>query len=406
MDAIHNILIVGGGPAGSFAAMTAKTHNPAATVTLVTSEGCEPYEKPPLSKGVLLGKVMPGDAPIAGPGGLAAFGVELTRGAECVSIDRTARTIVLSDGRRLVYDRLVLATGSRPREIPELPLGTPSVHYLRSHADADNLKAALRRSRRLLVVGGGLIGLEVAAAAAELGVQTTVLEVANRILPRVCDPATAALVHDAHRQHGVDIRVDTRKIEARVQPEGFVEISTDEGLVLTPDVIVVGTGAAPDDRLAAAAGLVTDDGIVVDEHCRTSDPLVYAAGDAVRFPGPHGPVRLENWRHAQDQGAVAGRNAAGSSDAYVTVPSFWSEQYDLYIQGVGWRPGSGAHVRRPLPGKSALVFNLEDGRIAYAMGVNAQRDLAMARRLIERGIVVDPAALADADQPLAKMLKP
>ena len=134
----------------------------------------------------------------------------------------------------------------------------------------------------------------------------------------------------------------------------------------------------------------TDSGIMVDEHCRTSDPAIFAAGDAVRFPAPHGFVRLENWKHAQDQGAIAGRNAAGESEVYRTVPSFWSEQYDLYIQGVGWPPAQPAErVRRPLAGKSMLAFEIADGILVYAMGINAQRDLAAARRLIERRIKVD-----------------
>jgi NADPH-dependent 2,4-dienoyl-CoA reductase/sulfur reductase-like enzyme len=162
----------------------------------------------------------------------------------------------------------------------------------------------------------------------------------------------------------------------------------------------------PNDALAAAAGLKTDNGIVVDEFCRTSDPAIFAAGDAVRFPAPHGLVRLENWRHAQDQGAVAGRNAAGGSDVYRTVPSFWSEQYDLYIQGVGWPPVQPAgRVRRPLAGKGLLRFEIADGALAYATGVNAQRDLAAARRLIERRIPVDADALADPGRPLAALLK-
>jgi 3-phenylpropionate/trans-cinnamate dioxygenase ferredoxin reductase subunit len=178
------------------------------------------------------------------------------------------------------------------------------------------------------------------------------------------------------------------------------------GEVFTADLVVVGTGVKPNDALAAAAGLATDNGIIVDEHCRTSDPAIFAAGDAVRFPAPHGAVRLENWRHALDQGAVAGRNAAGASEAYRTVPSFWSEQYDMYIQGVGWPPvQSGVRIRRPLSGKSLLAFELIDGVLAYAMGINAQRDLAAARRLIERRIKVDASALADPNRPLASMLK-
>lgn len=405
MDPLRNILIIGGGPAGTFAALAAKKQDPAAVVTMLSEEHCEPYEKPPLSKAVLLDKVLPSDALIAGPAGVAAHGVVLEARARCAAIDRAARAVVLEDGRRLHYDALVIATGSVAREIPQLPLGMPGVHYLRTEADAHALKGALRQSQDLLVVGGGLIGLEVAASAAELGVKTTVLEVLPRILARVCDEETGAMVHAAHRQHGVDIRVGTALVAAVPQSGGRIAVVTGTGESLIADLVVVGTGAKPDDRLAAAARLRTDAGIVVDEQCRTSDPAIFAAGDVVRFPGPHGPVRLENWRHALDQGAVAGRNAAGANDAYVTVPSFWSEQYDLYIQGVGWPVQGGHRVRRTLQGNGALVFEICNGRLASAMGINAQRDLAAARRLIERRVPVQPAALADPAQPLAGMLK-
>ena len=405
MDRPPNIVIIGGGPAGTFAAIAARKQNPHAHVVLLTEEHCEPYEKPPLSKAVLLGKVQPHDALIAGPAGVASHNVALEVRSCCASIDRASSEVVLQDGRRIPYDALVIATGSVAREIPILPPGMPRVHYLRTEADAQALKAALGSAEHLLVVGGGLIGLEVAASAAELGVKTTVLEVAPRILARVCDEETGAIVHRAHVAHGVDLRVGTALRSASALPDGRISATPDNGEPLTADLVVVGTGARPDDRLAASAGLVTDDGIVVDEHCRTSDPSIYAAGDVVRFPGPHGPVRLENWRHAQDQGTVAGRNAAGARDAYVTVPSFWSEQYDLYIQGVGW-PVPGAHrVRRPLPGNAVLVFEVHEGRLTFAMGINVQRDLAAVRRLIERRTPVDTAALVDPGVPLAGMLK-
>jgi len=256
-----------------------------------------------------------------------------------------------------------------------------------------------------LVVGGGLIGLEVAASAATRGVTVTVLEVAPRILARVCDEQTGGAVHAAHTRHGVDIRVGTTLMTAAPQADGRIAAMTGTGDRLIADLVVIGTGSKPDDALAAAAGLATQDGIVVDAQCRTSDPAILAAGDAVRFPGPHGPVRLENWRHAQDQGAIAGRNAAGASDTYSTLPSFWSEQYDLYIQGVGWTMQGSTRVHRPLGGDSLLVFGIRDGLLADAMGINAQRDLAVVRRLIERRVPIDSAALADPAQPLAAMLK-
>jgi 3-phenylpropionate/trans-cinnamate dioxygenase ferredoxin reductase component len=401
----RNIVVVGGGPAGVFAAIEAKRTDPAAQVLLLSDEACEPYEKPPLSKAVLTGKAFPEHALIAGPGGTAKHNVVLECAASVSAVDRAAHEVVTASGRRFPYDALVLATGSLVRELPQLPLGMTRVHYLRTGADARALAAALRGCKRLVVVGGGLIGLEAAASAGELGIAVTVLEVAPRILARVCDEETSAFIAAHHRHHGVDIRTGT--MIAQVQPTADgITLTTTAGETLAADVVVVGTGVKPHDALAAAAGLAVDNGVIVDEHCRTADPAIFAAGDAVRFPAPHGLVRLENWRHAQDQGAVAGRNAAGASEVYRTVPSFWSEQYDLYIQGVGWPPAEPAqHVRRPLPGNSLLAFDIADGVLAYAAGINAQRDLAAARRLIERRIKVDAAALADPARPLASLLK-
>jgi len=406
VETARRIIVIGGGPAGTLAAVSAKQHNPAAHVALLTDEPCEPYEKPPLSKAVLLGTVQPSDAPIAGPGGLTSQGVALHTNAFCTAIDRQARQIILEDGRRFPYDTLVLATGAMAREIPHLPSSMPGVHYLRTAAQSQTLKASLGACRDLLVVGGGLIGLEVAAAAAALGIRVTVLEVAPRILARVCYEEIGERVHAAHRARGVEIRVNTTLHAAQALPGGRVTATINNGETLTADLVVVGAGAKPHDALAEAAGLATRDGIVVDEHARTSDPLIFAAGDAVRFPGPDGPVRLENWRHALEQGAVAGRNAAGAAaEVYKTAPSFWSEQYDLYIQGAGWPGAEAERVRRPLPGNAALVFDVAGGRVVYALGINAQRDMAAARRLIDRGTSVETAALSDPAQPLASLLK-
>ena len=401
----RKIVVVGGGPAGVFAAIEAKRADPAAHVLLLTDEPCEPYEKPPLSKAVLTGKALPEHALIAGPGGTGAHHVVIERTALCIGIDRTARVVVTASGQRYAYDALVLATGSQVRELPLFPLGMPRVHYLRTEADARTLAAALQTSKSIVVVGGGLIGLEAAASASELGIKTTVLELAPRILARVCDEATSAFIAGEHARHGVAIRTGTSIVRAAQSADGLT-ITTAADDTLLADLVVVGTGVKPNDTLAAAAGLETHNGIVVDEQCRTSDPAIFAAGDAVSFPGPHGLVRLENWRHAQDHGAIAGRNAAGAHEAYRTVPSFWSEQYDLYIQGVGWpAPIAGDFVSRPLPGKSRLIFEVANGVLISALGINVQRDIAAARRLIERRIPVDATALADPGRPLASLLK-
>jgi 3-phenylpropionate/trans-cinnamate dioxygenase ferredoxin reductase subunit len=405
MNAARRIVIVGGGPAGVGAAIAAKQQDAAAQITLLSDETCEPYEKPPLSKAVLLGKVMPQDAPIAGPGGIAGHGVTLKPGARVRRIDRAARTVVTEANETIPYDALVLATGSINRTLPAFPAGD-RIHYLRTEAEALALKADLHRSQSLLLIGGGVIGLEVAASAAELGRKTTVIEIAPRILARVCDEQTSEFVHERHRAHDVDIRTGTSVAAVRRTASGGFTVETNTGDSVTADLIVVGAGALPEDRLAKEAGLEVKDGIVVDDHGRTSDPAIFAAGDCTRFPAPHGAVRLENWRHGQEHGMVAGRNAAGGDVAYNAVPSFWSEQFDMYIQGAGWPVAQPSQrVRRQIGANAMLLFELDGAHLRYAIGINAQRDLAMARRLIERRIPVDADALADPAKPLAAMLK-
>jgi 3-phenylpropionate/trans-cinnamate dioxygenase ferredoxin reductase subunit len=406
MSLARRIVIVGAGPAGVGAALAARQQDSAADVLLVSDERSEPYEKPPLSKAVLTGKAKPQDAPIAGPGGVGRHRIALKLGARCTAIDRAAHAVVTESGERIPYDVLVLATGSINRVLPMFPAGQPGIHYLRTEAEALALRERFRASRSLLVVGAGLIGLEVASSAIEIGIKTTVIEIAPRILARVCDEETSALVQARHQAAGVDIRVGTAIAAVRTLPDGRIAIETKAGDALTADLVVVGAGVAPDDRLAKAAALEVQDGIVVDAHCRTADPAILAAGDCTRFLGPHGPVRLENWRHAQEHGAVAGRNAAGGDATYNVAPSFWSEQYDLYIQGVGWPlPQPGARVHRQISPNAMLRFDLDGRTLRYACGINAQRDIAAARRLIERRIEVDPADLADPAKPLAALLK-
>ncbi len=224
MSSARRIVIVGAGPAGVGAALAARAQDPAAEILLITDELCEPYEKPPLSKAVLTRKAMPHEAPIAGPGGVGGHKVTLKTGTRCSAIDRAGRAAVTDEGERIPYDALVLATGSINRVLPLFPAGHPGIHYLRTQREALGLREQLTRSRSLLVVGAGLIGLEVAASAAELGVKTTVLEVAPRILARVCDPETSALVQAHHAAHGVDIRLGTAISAVQTLPDGRTAI--------------------------------------------------------------------------------------------------------------------------------------------------------------------------------------
>src|SRR5438132_11174153 len=236
MITARRIVIVGGGPAGVGAALAARAQDAAAEIVLVSDEDREPYEKPPLSKAVLTGKAMPQDAPIAGPGGVAAHRVVLKGGARVHAIDRSARALVTESGDRIPYDALVLATGSVNRVLPMFPPG-PGIYYLRTAADALALKTHLDRSMTLLVIGGGLIGLEVAASAAELGVKTTVIEIAPRILARVCNADISELIHERHRIRGVDIRVGTAVSALRELPDGRLGVDIGSGDTIAADLI-------------------------------------------------------------------------------------------------------------------------------------------------------------------------
>jgi len=401
----RKIVVVGCGPAAVGAAMGARNQDKSAAVLMLSDEHCEPYEKPPLSKAVLTGKAKPHDAPIAGPAGVAGKGITLKLEARVKEIDRAGKAVTTETGERIGYDALILATGSINRVLPMFPPG-PGIHYLRTIDESLALKADLERSKSVLVVGGGVVGLEIASSAAELGIKTTVMEIAPRILARVCDEETAAIIHERHRRAGVDIRLGTAATALRRLPDGGFEVDTNTGIAVLADCIVVGVGIVPEDHLAKAAGLVVQDGIRVDDHCRTSDPAIFAAGDCTRFPGPHGPIRLENWRHGQQQGSVAGRNAAGGDMAYTMLPSYWSEQYDMYIQGMGWPIANPSRrVRRKLSDNATLLFELDGAAIAYVLGINAQREMGPARRLIEQRVPVDPAELADPTKPLNAMLK-
>jgi 3-phenylpropionate/trans-cinnamate dioxygenase ferredoxin reductase subunit len=403
------IVVIGGGPAAVWAAIEAKKTNSSATVTLITDEACEPYEKPPLSKAVLLGKSKPEDAPIAGLGGLRKHGVLLRLNTRCTAIDRGSRQCVTTGGS-LAYDALVIATGSVMRELPLFPIGMPRVHYLRTEAHARAIQAQLSAGNRLALIGAGLIGLEAAASAVTLGLDVRVFEAAPRIMSRACDEETGNRILAEHCARGVKFEMPTIVSSVASQPDGSIVLETNDGAWHACDFVLVGAGVIPNDTLAVTAGLLVHDGIIVDAQCRTSDPQIFAAGDVTRFPQlpndlSQRMVRLENWHHAQQQGAVAGRNAAGGNESYTAAPSFWSEQYDLFIQGIGWPDPKAQRVRRTLPNKSALLLETTSGKLTYALGVNAQRDLAAVRRLIERKISVDVEALADATISFNSMLK-
>lgn len=370
-------------------------------ITLIGAEPHPPYERPPLSKASLLDD-NPATAWVFDKAGDGAADIDLRLGVSAVAIDRVLRRVRLSDGAEVSYDRLLIATGSRLRRLSVPGLSPDDVIHLRTLDDARALKQRLAVGRRLAVIGGGFIGLEVAASARLLGVDVTVLEAAERLLPRLGSPEVSDLVAAHHRAHGVDVRLGVRAIEAR---DGMLLLSDGERLAV--DTVVAGIGVSPDDGLASAAGLEVDDGILVDAFGATSDPDIYAAGDVTRhFSPPLGRlVRLESWQNANLQARAAALSLLGTPTPQDETAWVWSDQGDLNIQIAGCPAQIDRTVIRGTDADAGwTVFQLHAGRLVGGLTVNRARDMPLIRRgLAHGGLRLDPAELADEAIPLRRI---
>lgn len=399
--------MVGAGPAGVAAALAARRQQSTSPVYLFSEEDRYPYEKPPLSKAILTQAADPEFKPIVSSNSLSNLGIEMRRSVRVIKIDRCNRRIYTDGFLPLTYSALVLATGSRSRELPTLPRHLQNVFYLRTADDALRLRTALRCSRptsRIVVIGAGLIGLEVAATTPS---STIVVEAGSTAMMRVCSADLASFILERHRKSGVEFLFQT-VVEAAEPAGNRLCLKLQSGVTLEADLVIVGIGAMPNLNLAKAANLPTREGILVDEQCRTVDPAIFAAGDVAEFYTRWccTPARLENWRHALDQGEVAGVNAAGGVATYDATPSFWSDQCDLFIQGVGWSDGLAyPPLRRVIDDNRMVEFHTVDNRVRYAVGIGASRELSIARRLIERQSQVVPDILVDQTYPLQKLLQ-
>lgn len=402
------IVIIGAGEGGVRAALALRAKGFEGRLLVISGEPHAPYERPPLSKAALHAEAS-APAPISGTSDLEAKGVRLLSGVEAVSINRAARTVALSDGRVLPYSLLLIATGARAR-----PLAVEGGHLartLRRLDDAIALRDDLARARRLLVIGGGFIGLELAAAARMRGLDVVVAEAAPRVLGRATPQSIAAVVAIWHQDAGVDLRTDRALSRISIHPEGFKAEFADGDLVIA-DLVLAGVGAEPETRLAEAAGLAIDNGIAADGQLRTSDPFIYAAGDCVSFPHPlfgGRRLRLEAWRNAQDQGTFAAGTLLGEIGVYGSVPWFWSDQYKQTLQVAGL-PALGTRIveRRP-SGSALLTFHLDEkGRLVGAAGAGpiglVARDIRISEKIIGKSLAPDPDLLADPKSPLKNVL--
>jgi 3-phenylpropionate/trans-cinnamate dioxygenase ferredoxin reductase subunit len=399
------MVIVGGGMAGARAIVSLRANGWAGAITLISEETLLPYDRPPLSKAMLTEEREPAPSWLLDDGMIASLKAVFLRGARAVSIDRAGKAVMLEDGRSIAYDRLLIATGAKPRRLTIE--GGELAYTLRDFADSEYLRSRLRASSSTAIVGGGFIGLEVAASARKLGCNVTLIEAQPRILMRGVPEEIARVVHARHVEAGVSMEVGTAP--KAVEPDGVLLA---DGRKVTADIVIAGIGAAPEVGLARAAGLAVDNGITCDENLRTSDPDIFAAGDCCSFPHRlfgNKRMRLEAWRNATDQANVATQNMLGAEKPYMAVPWFWSDQYDLSLQIAG-SPADGVETVRRQVGEGFVIFHRDTaGRLVGASGIgpgnSIARDVKLAEMLIGREAKPAASDLADPAIQLKALLK-
>jgi len=406
---MSHFVIVGAGECGARAAWALREKGFDGAITLIGEETLPPYERPPLSKAAIGEALEPKF--VAERNRYAEEHIDLMTGVSVDALDVATKQLSLSDGSVLAYDKLLLATGARARAFPGVPRDSRSIRMLRTHADATALRAAMLPGKHIAIIGGGFIGLELAATARMLGAHVTVVEGLERVLKRGVPLDIADAVTARHRLEGVDVRCGVT-IASLTDDAGKATVRLTDGDVLAVDLALVGIGAMPNTELAERAGLRIENGIAVDERLRTSAPDVYAAGDCCSFPlhlygGRR--VRLESWRNAQEQGSLAATNMLGGDQTISAVPWFWSDQYDMSLQIAGLSDGAVHHLRRDLGNNAFILFHLDaDGRLLAASGIGpgnaVARDIRLAEMLIASGAHPDPDALVSPGVKLKSLL--
>jgi 3-phenylpropionate/trans-cinnamate dioxygenase ferredoxin reductase component len=391
---VSAFVIVGGGLAGAKAAEALRDQGFDGGIVLVTDEADRPYERPPLSKDYLAGKAERDSVFVHSESWYDEHNVDLRRGVAATAIDRAAHTVQLSDGSTVEYAKLLLATGSSPRQLP----GAEDALYLRKIGESEKIRQTIADSAKLIVIGAGWIGLEVTAAAREAGVEVVVLEAAPAPLLAAIGSEVAEVYAKLHRDHGVDLRFGVEVDQVNVKSVGLVD-----GTVIEADAVLIGIGATPNVDLAKAAGLDVDNGVLVDAGLRTSDPDIFAAGDIANATHPllGRRIRVEHWANALNQPAVAATNMLGGDAQYEELPYFFTDQYDLGMEYIGDIGGYDRVVfRGDVPGREFIAFWLKDNRVLAGMNVNVWDVVDPIKDLIRSGKQVDPDRLASADVPL------
>jgi 3-phenylpropionate/trans-cinnamate dioxygenase ferredoxin reductase subunit len=403
---ISTIVIVGAGQAGGWAAQTLRSEGFAGRIVLIGDEPHPPHERPPLSKAVLSGAALADSTRLMKPEALDALALDWRSNVQVRRIVRDTKQVLLDDGEALAYDKLILCTGGRARRLALPGADAVHLHTLRTIEDAQALAPVLAPGRTVVVVGGGWIGLEVAATARQRGADVVVLENQSRLCERTVPVEISEHLLSLHRAQGTRVLLGAgiHRFTKGIDGRPVVELA--DGNALPCDAVVLGVGLVPNDELANEAGLACEGGVLVDGQCRTSDPDIFAAGDvAVAHNVWAGRrLRLESWQNAQEQGIAAARSALGMAVDYQPLPWFWSDQYGTNLQIYGLPSASHRVVRRGDPASGSFVlFYLQGDVVQAAIGPNAARDLRFARRLIEQRKPVDPERLADTATPMARL---
>jgi len=401
---VTHVVVIGAGQAGSSCVAKLRNGGFEGDITLIGAEPVPPYQRPPLSKKYLLGEMELERLFLRPESFYADQNIALRMGTEVTDIDAGAKTVAIGD-ERLSYDHLVLTTGSVPHRLPAAIGGDlDGVYLVRDLADADAMAPEFAEGKRVLIVGGGYIGLEAAAVAASKGLKVTLVEMADRILQRVAAPETSDYFRDLHGGHGVEIvegvGLDHLTGEGRVSGA----VLTD-GRALDVDFVIVGVGIAPATALAEMAGVTLENGIATDAQGRTSDAAIWAAGDCASFPYQGERIRLESVPNAIDQAEVVAENIMGAGKDYVAKPWFWSDQYDVKLQIAGLNTGYDSVVRRDGDGGSVSFWYYRGERLLAVDAMNAPRDYMIGKRLIEGGKSPAPSAIADPETDMKALMR-
>ena len=401
---MSHVVAIGAGQAGAALAARLRSGGHAGPITLIGAEPLLPYQRPPLSKGYLLGEMDADRLTLRSAEFYAEHDIALRLGTPVSAIDPAARTVTLGS-ETIRYDDLVLTTGSIPRRLPAAIGGDlAGVYTVRTVADVDAERAEFRPGRRLVIVGGGYIGLEAAAVAAKLGLDVTVLEMAPRILQRVASPETSDYFRALHAAHGVKI-LESTGLDRLLGEAGHVTAARlTDGREIPADFVIAGVGILPDTHLAEAAGVAIENGIRTDSHGRTSDPHIWAAGDCASFPWQGGRLRLESVQNAIDQAELVADNILGAGKDYVPMPWFWSDQYDCKLQIAGLNTGYDRIVTRGPDGAAVSFWYFRGDRLLAVDAMNDPRAYMVGKRLLETGRSVDAAAISNPATNLKSLL--